>query len=427
MRPRFASFTPCLNVALVASVLILNVSAVTAENWPTWRGPSLNGVAPEGDYPLEWNEDAGIAWQTDLPGVGGSTPAVWGDHIFLTAPIDEQNAVLCFNWSGDQLWAVQIGDESAGKHRKGSGCNPSPVTDGERVYVYFKSGDFAALDFEGNIVWHHNLQEMFGEDTLWWDLGTSPIRTSQHVVVTCMHSGPSYLAAFDPASGDLVWKQDRNLGAPEEAAQSYSTPVICTGPNDEETIVVVGADHVTAHVAATGEELWRIGDMNPEENHYFRSISSPVAEGDVVVAPYARGESVTAIRLGGDGDVRDSHIVWEKTGIGADVPTPIAHDGRVYVCRDNGNLTCLDLTSGDELWTAEMPSNRNAFSASPILVGDRLYLTREDGATFVVSTSGESHDILAENQVEGFVVATPVFANGRILIRTDVKLYCIGG
>ncbi len=427
MRPRFASFTPCLNVALVASVLILNVSAVTAENWPTWRGPSLNGVAPEGDYPLEWNEDAGIAWQTDLPGVGGSTPAVWGDHIFLTAPIDEQNAVLCFNWSGDQLWAVQIGDESAGKHRKGSGCNPSPVTDGERVYVYFKSGDFAALDFEGNIVWHHNLQEMFGEDTLWWDLGTSPIRTSQHVVVTCMHSGPSYLAAFDPASGDLVWKQDRNLGAPEEAAQSYSTPVICTGPNDEETIVVVGADHVTAHVAATGEELWRIGDMNPEENHYFRSISSPVAEGDVVVAPYARGESVTAIRLGGDGDVRDSHIVWEKTGIGADVPTPIAHDGRVYVCRDNGNLTCLDLTSGDELWTAEMPSNRNAFSASPILVGDRLYLTREDGATFVVSTSGESHDILAENQVEGFVVATPVFANGRILIRTDAKLYCIGG
>ncbi len=423
MLSRRSCCLPCFVVAVLTSCTSLAIAA----NWPSWRGPSLNGVAPDGDYPLEWSEDAGVEWQVDLPGVGGSTPAVWEDHIFLTAPIDEQNAVLCYNWQGDQLWAVQIGDESAGKHRKGSGCNPSPVTDGERVYVYFKSGDFAALDFEGNIVWQHNLQEMFGEDTLWWDLGTSPIRTSQHVVVTCMHSGPSYLAAFDPATGDLVWKQDRNLDAPEEAAQSYSTPVICTGPDGRETIVVVGADFFTAHDAATGEELWRVGELNPEQNHYNRSIASPVAEGDLVVAPYSRGESMTVVRLGGEGDVRDSHIVWAKTGIGADVPTPIAHDGRIYNCRDGGLVTCLDLATGDELWKTELPSNRNAFSASPVLAGNRLYLAREDGATFVLPIDGESHDIIAENQVEGFVVATPVFANGRILIRTDARLYCIGG
>lgn len=425
MRIRFACQDSRRVIAFVAGVLLLNSTWGADANWPTWRGPSLNGVAPEGAYPLEWSDESGIAWQIDLPGVGGSTPAVWGDRIFITAPIEGANALLCMNAQGEQLWATRLGTEDSGQHRKGSGCNPSPVTDGERVYVYFKSGDFAAIDFDGNIVWRHNLQEMFGEDTLWWDLGTSPIRTSEHVVVTCMHSGPSYLAAFDPETGDLVWKQDRNLGAPEEAAQSYSTPIICEGPDGQETIVVVGADHVTAHSAATGAELWRVGELNPEQNHYFRSISSPVAEGEIVIAPYARGESVTAIRLGGEGNVRDSHIVWERTGIGADVPTPIAYDGRVYICRDGGQLSCLDLATGEEHWTVSLPSNRNAFSASPILAGDRLYVTREDGMTFVVST--ETHEVLAENQVEGFVVATPVFVDGRILIRTDAKLYCIGG
>ena len=409
---------------LSSALLMLFTAQAAAENWPSWRGPTASGVAAGEKYPTKWSATENVKWKVTLPGLGASTPIVWGDKIFLTCGIEGRNHVLALDRSGKELWRTPIGKEEPGKHKKATGSNPSAVTDGEHVYVYFKSGDLACLDFDGKVVWQENLQKKYGEDTLWWDLGTSPVLTKNAVVVAVMQTGPSYLAAFDKKSGQVAWKQDRNLDAPEEAAQSYSTPVVLEH-DGKEILVCLGADHVTCHEAASGKEMWRVGGLNPTNHKYFRSIASAVVDSNVVVAPYARGATVTAIKLGGSGDVTDSHVLWTKEGLGADVPTPAAKDGKAYICTDKGELACVDIPTGKVLWQVKAEANRNAYSSSPILAGGNVYLTREDGKTFVVDTA--TQETIAANAIAGeFTVATPVFVDGTILIRTHENLYCIG-
>lgn len=411
-----------------ASLLVCLIfgTAALAGNWPGWRGPGSNGVAPGTGFPTKWSKTENVLWKAELPGKGASTPVVWGERIVLTCGIEGKNGVLCLDLGGKELWRQTIGTEKQGKRAKASGCNPSAVTDGRNWYVYFKSGDLACLDFDGKIVWQHNLQESYGADTLWHELGTSPVLTSENVVVAVMHSGPSYLVAFDKAKGKLAWKQDRNLGAPEEAAQSYTTPVVIKDGQGE-IIIVLGADHVTAHDAASGRELWRVGGLNPSGEKYFRSIASPVVADGIVIAPYARGSTLTAIRLGGKGDVTKTHVLWTKKNKGNDdVPTPATQGGKVYLCTDQGELSCLDVQSGDVLWSGQAEKNRNAFSASPVIADGKIYVTREDGKSFVFE-QGKEFKVLAANDLEGeTVVATPVPIDGRLLIRTAERLYCIG-
>jgi len=406
------------------ALLVTNVAS--ADNWPQWRGPQFNGAAADGEYPVKWSSTENVAWRYKLPGRSGSTPAVWGDHIFVTCDGEKQNQILCLNRKGERLWQTEIGTLRKGKHRKAAGSNPSPTTDGKHVFVYFKSGDLACLDFAGTVVWQKNMQVLFGEDSLWWDLGSSPVLTKDTIVITCMQTGPSYLAAFDKATGELKWKQDRMLDAPVEAAQSYTTPVVYND-GDQQIIVVLGADHVTAHDGATGKELWRLGGLNPAGDEYYRSIASAVVADGIVVAPYARGTSITAIRLGGKGDVTDSHKAWEKfgQGISPDVPTPAAADGKVYLCSDKGNVVCFDITTGKKIWGGQVEKNRNAYSSSPIIAGGHVYITREDGKTFVLA-QGDEFKQVAANTLKETTVATPVFVDGNILLQTHEHLYCIG-
>ena len=417
---------------------VLSVKANRKTNeravWPNWRGPTRNGVATGSGYAMSWSQDDNVRWRVPLPGLGASTPAVWGDRLVLTCDIKGHDGILCVDRAGKECWRQTLGDIRPGKHKKATGCNSSPITDGEHVWVYFKSGELACLSLaDGEIVWKTNLQEQFGEDTLWWDLGTSPVLTQKAIVVAVMQTGPSYLVAFDQKTGAVLWKHDRILDAPEEAAQSYSTPVVVTGNADwnepTEMLIVLGADHVTAHDAVDGREIWRVGGLNPEGDKFFRSISSPVVSGEFVIAPYARGKTVTAIRRGGSGDVTASHIVWEREPLGADVPTPAIRDGRVMVCGDKGQMSCLDLKTGQTLWEDSLPKNRNKFSASPIIVDDHVLLTREDGHSWCIPWPGEKGDtlrILGEGMLDEMTVATPVCVDGEIFLRTHDSLWCIG-
>lgn len=397
-----------------------------ADTWPNWRGPDYNGVAVGTGYPTTWSATENVAWKVELPGRGSSTPIVWGNHVFVTCGVDGKNTLLAYNLSGQELWRDPVGTERAGKNKKASGANSSCVTDGESVIAYFKSGDLYCADFAGKKRWQVNLQEKFGEDTLWWDLGTSPVLTQKYCVVAVMQTGGSYVAAFDKKSGDLAWKVDRNLDAPEEAAQSYSTPVVYRS-NAEELLIILGADHVTAHRADTGAEVWRVGGLNPTQHKYFRSIASPAVLDGVVIAPYARGDLVTGIKLGGKGDVTTTHVAWKKQGNGPDVPSPAAANGRAFILNDKGVVTCVEVATGNVVWTGQTEKNRHGFSASPILADGKLYVTREDGKTFVLA-QGPDFQILAANDLDGTqTVASPVFVNGRILLRTDTHLYCIAG
>jgi outer membrane protein assembly factor BamB len=401
------------------SLCLIRPASVGAENWPAWRGPHGNGVVADAGYPVEWSEGQNILWAIDMPAHAGSTPIVWGDQIFLTVADHEKNLIQSYDWQGELKWQAEVGSVRDGKHRKASGTNPSPVTDGHHVFAYFKSGDLACFDLQGAPIWHINLQREHTRDALLWDLGTSPVLTDDYVVVAVMHDGPSYLIALDKATGDLGWKVDRSVDAPRESNDSYTTPLVIEHDSGRgQMLVVMGADHLTAHNAADGKERWRVGGFNPDGQGNFRSIASPVYSDGVIVAPYARGNTLTAVSL-------DGEVLWRNEEISADVPTPVAVDGKVYLCTDKGRIACVDLKMGNELWGVETGRRRDVFSASPVLVGDRLYAAREDGTVFVVSTTG-NHDVLATNQVEGFTLATPVFVQGKILVRTADHLYCIG-
>ncbi len=415
---------------MLLAVVIIS-SAAMAGDWPGWRGPHGNGQADGAGYATEWSAVKNIVWKFELTGRGASTPAVTGDRIFVTTTSDGQNVVQCLGMDGKSQWSKTLGTAVDGKPGKdGTGANPSVTTDGQFVFAYFKSGDFGCFTVEGEQKWHHNLQKMYGEDTLWWDLGTSPVLTKDAVVIACMHSGPSYVAAFAKATGEIVWKQDRDLGAPEEAAQSYATPIVVQD-GGREVIVVLGADHVTTHDAATGKEIWRLGGLNPTNHKYFRSIASAAVADGIVIAPYARGESLTAIRMGGEGDVTRSHILWANTGTSADVPTPAIAGNRVFICRDTGDargtIDCLDLLTGKTIWKGELEKNRNTFRSSPVVADGKLYVARQDGTVFVMDAMGSEFKLLAKNSIaDEHTVATPVFVDGKIILRTDSHVYLIG-
>jgi outer membrane protein assembly factor BamB len=405
-------------LAVLLFVCGLGNPAIADIPWNNWRGPNGSGVADGTGYPTKWSEDSNVKWKLELPGRGASTPIVVDGKVIFTLTHNEKNTVWAIDENGKKVWEMQLSPSVPGKNAKASGANSSPITDGKLVYVYFKNGEVAALDLKGELVWSFNIQEKYGPDTLWWDLGTSPILTKDHLVIAVMHSGPSFLLAIDKSNGSEVWKADRWLDVNQESNQAYTTPVY-----HDDQIITVGADHVTSHDATNGKSLWRVGGLNPENNPFFRSISSPVVAGDLVICPYARGNTLTAVRIAKD--VSDSHRIAWTAQLGSDVPTPIHHDGKIINLGDKGLVTCLDAPTGKVLWQEQLPRNRNTYSSSPILAGDYLYCSREDGMTSVLDLSGDAPKLIAENSLEGQTVATPVFVNGRIYFRTFEALYCL--
>lgn len=421
-------------VVFAACLPALTNTASAGDSWPQWRGESQNGVAVGNNFPTTWSQEAGIAWQTDLPGLGGSTPVIANKTAFVTTGVDGENQLLAFDLeTGKQKWAVPLGSDRGNKHRKGSGSNPSPVVDGDHIFAYFRSGDLAAVDSSGKILWSKNLQSLFGEDTLWWDLGSSPVLTKSAIVVAVMQSGPSYLVAFDKNTGKELWKFDRVLDAPEEAAQSYSTPIVVS-VDGQEAVAVMGADHLTINRVSDGKLLGKLGGFNPNQEQYWRSIASPVADGNTIICPYARGDTLTAVDISAlaEGKGKDA-ILWHRDDLGSDVPTPAAHQGRAYVVSDGktskGTITCVNLTNGQSEWTVKLPKSRGGYSSSPLIAGNHLYVTQENGTTFVVGPlTADQPKVVARNVIaddEPFTVASLIPYRESLLLRSRHKLYRI--
>ncbi|MFO1062417.1 MAG: PQQ-binding-like beta-propeller repeat protein [Pirellulales bacterium] len=409
--------------AFVLALSIHNaVGAVEKSGWPNWRGPNGDGTAAAGHYAVKWSETDKYGWSVKLAGRGASTPVVVGDRIIVTGVTDKTNVVQCFDLSGKSLWNIETGEARAGKHKKATGSNSSPVSDGKLVVSYFKSGDLICTDLDGKTIWSLNLQQKFGEDTLWWDLGTSPVLTDNAVVIAVMQSGPSFLLALDKSTGEKLWQADRAMNAPEEANHSYSTPIV-TELDGKQVLLTLGADHLTCHAAVDGKLLWKVGGFNPGGERFFRSIASPVLAGDLVVCPYSRGNTLTAVRLHAKSD--EDRIAWKRTDLGSDVPTPTVSGGRLYVVGDRGVLNCLDVATGKTIWSEQLPKSRVAYSSAPIVAGGAVYVTREDAATFVAKDS-DKFELLSENKVPGETVATPVFVNDQVLVRTYDHLISIG-
>ncbi|HYO25423.1 MAG TPA: PQQ-binding-like beta-propeller repeat protein [Lacipirellulaceae bacterium] len=419
----------CPRLLLASHSLIGLAISLTAadlasgENWPQWRGPESNGVASPGAYPVTFDAETGLAWKVVLPGVGASTPAVWGDRIFLTAGVQGADTVCAYDFTGAKLWQKSLGPERPARNRNASGSNPSPVTDGEHVVVYFKSGALACLDPSGEIKWQKNLQDLYGKDTLWWDLATSPVIVGDRAVVAVMHAGESFLVAFNLSDGAEAWKQPRQYQRPDESDQAYTTPQVAQ-IDGRPAIITFGADHLTAHEAETGKLLWDLDGFNPTDERMWRVIASPAISGGIAFIPYGRGEHLAAIRV----DQPQPARLWERAEreLGADVPTPVVDGDKAYLLTDEGNIQCLDLATGNELWSHELRRSRNNFFASPVLAGDHLYCVREDGVMFVVHVGAEPK-LVATNAMGEKVIASPVPVRNGLLIRGEEHLFWIHG
>jgi len=424
-----ARFAACLTL-LMYEFPQATVSSAAAEsaNWPHWRGPADNGSTGKGTYPVKWDA-TNVLWKAPLPGTGCSTPVVWNKRIFLTAPSNGLDALLAFDWEGKPLWHTTLGPEQAGKHENGSGSNPSPVTDGKAVFVYFYSGTLAALSLAGNLLWQTNLVAGFGPVSLYWDQGTSPVLTRDDVIIARLQHGGSWLAAFDKVTGRMRWKAPRNYQTPTEGDHAYTTPLVIRR-RGQEAVLVWGAEHLTAHDARDGSLLWSCGGFNPQAVANWPSVASPVIARDVVIVSCGkppRGQNhLYGIELGGAGDVTATHRFWKRDDTGTFVPTPAAYEGRIYLLRDRGEVECLDPATGKSFWREALPKASASYYASPLVAGGLLYAAREDGVVFVARVVGK-FELLGGNEMGERIIASPVALADRLLIRGERHLFCVSG
>jgi outer membrane protein assembly factor BamB len=418
-------------IAAALCLLLLATTTLFAEsqsNWPCWRGPQDNGSTEGGSYAIKWDADK-VLWKAPLPGKGCSTPAVWNERIYLTAPVNGVDAALAFDWSGKQLWQTAFGQENAGKHHNGSGSNPSPATDGTNLFVYFKSGTFAALDLSGKIRWQTNLVQAFGPDTLYWDHGASPVLSEKYAIIVRMHNGESWLAAFDKSTGVLGWKVPRNYETPVEGDHGYNTPQILHR-NGKQELLVWGGMHVTLHDASDGKLLWSFGDgFNPESKPNWPTVASLVVAGDIAIVPYGRADRgqprLHGIKISDQSGANVSNArVWKRDDTGTFVPTPALYKGRLYIVRDRGEVECIDPATGKSIWSNAFPKASSNFYSSPVVASGKLYAAREDGVVFVANVEG-NFELLAENNMGERVIASPVPTANRLFIRGEQHLFCI--
>lgn len=401
-----------------------------AGDWPGWRGPDQDGSAEGKAPPAKFSPSENLLWRAQLPGRGCSTPIVVDGKIILTSEIDGKDGVIAFDMEGKELWRKQFGKIRPGRgQRVGSSANSSPVTDGEAVYVFFKSGTLAALDLSGKERWSFNAFERFGEDKLWWDVGTSPVIAGGNLVVAMMQTdAPSWVVALNREDGGTVWENDRHFETGAESGDSYTTPLVVE-IEGQETVVCWGADHLTGQDAKSGEILWTCGGFNPEKKKAWRVIASAVASGDVALVPYARGEFVSGVRMGGSGDITDKAVLWTAK-LGSDASTPIANDGRFYVLTDSGmkrgTVSCLDVSSGKVLWKDKLPKGAQIYYSSPLLAGNLLICAREDGTVITATVGDNGLENVETNEIGEGVIASPVLVDGKLLIRGDRSLFCFG-
>ena len=420
--------TPRKSSAFVVTALLFSTSFfLVAENWPSWRGPSYNGSRAGENYPTQWSVDE-VAWKIELSGKGASSPIVWKNRIFLTAPAEGIDTALAFDLDGKQIWKTEFGAETKAKHMKlGTSSNSSPVTDGKGVFVYFKSGTFAALEMDGTIRWKRDLAKEFGRQELYWDQGSSPVLVGDLVIIPRLHAGDSWVAGFDKATGKIRWKQERNYEVPAENDNGYTTPIPIRH-GDRDALLVWCSDHLTAYAADNGSLLWSCGGFNPKGKKLWPPIATPVVAGDIAVVPVGRDDrkqaEVHAVRLGGEGEITQTHRIWERNDFGVFVTSPIEYEGRIYLLRHKGEVVCFDPETGKPFWTAKLPKSLIPYYASPVIAGGIFYASREDGIVFAARV-GESFELLGENDMGEQILATPVPFDGKLLVRTSKSLICV--
>lgn len=415
-------------------VLITLCATANADNWPHWRGPTQNGISTEKGIPTEWNAEKNVAWRVSLPGPGGSSPVVWGDRVFVTSPDGDNLVLICISTDGKELWKQTVGKGNRNvRGDEGNMASPSPTTDGKHVWAMMGNGAIACYSVDGKEVWKFNLQERFGRFRIAFGMSSSPVLWKDRLLLQLIHGDgraatqEALVAAVDKMTGKTLWKTDRVTGASNENEHSYASPMLYSGKGGD-VLITHGADYTIAYDPQTGKEVWRLGGLNPHANYHrtLRFVASPAAGEGIIVIPTAKRYPVYAIRAGLKGDLTDSKdaLVWKLPRNTPDVPSPLIKDGLVYLCRENGNLMCLDAKTGELLY--EKPTERQRHRASPVYADGKIYLSARNGKISVVQ-AGREFKLLSTNELGAGedISASPAISNGTIYIRTFKALWAI--
>jgi outer membrane protein assembly factor BamB len=411
----------------VCCVALACVGTARAENWPQWRGPNNDGISGETNVPSEWSESKNVIWKIELPGMSGSTPVVWNDRIFLLSEDGEDVVLMCVGTDGKEIWKRKLG---TGKRRfmrdEANQASPSPSTDGEHVYAFAGTGDFTCFDMNGKEIWRFNAQERYGKFKIQWGMHVTPLLHGNRLYHCLLHSGGWWIIALDKATGKEVWKVKRESDAKGECEQAYASPCLWHNGKDE-YLIIHGCDYTTAHRLDDGSEIWRLGDLNPKDhyNYTLRFVATPVAVADLIVAPSAKNGPVVGVKPDAKGTITagNSYEQWRRAHNTPDVPSPLVHDGLVYLCRENGILICMEAKTGKELYQERLHSAR--YRGSPVYADGKIYCTARDG-TITVVKAGPKFEQVAVNKLPDQIAASPVISGGRIYIRGFKTLYSIG-
>lgn len=413
-----------VRISLALFIIALSLPGLT-EDWPQWRGPSLNGTSTEKNLPVHWSATENVAWKLAMPSKTASTPIIWGNYVFLNVADGDDLALWCVDKAkGTPVWKKLVARGNY-KINKQNMSSPSPVTDGKNVYVMTGIGVLKGFDFSGNELWMREIQKDYGRFGLNWGYASSPLLYEDSLYVQVLHGmkthDPSYVLRIDKKTGKTIWRVIRPTDAVRESPDSYTTPTLLRYGNHVE-IVVTGGDCVTGHDPGTGEELWRGTGFNPDKNPNYRIIASPVVYDDVVYVP-TRVRPLIAFRAGGRGDISQSQKLWSFMN-GPDVPTPVTDGKYFYSVNDRGIVWCLDAKTGQEIWGGQRIKPAT-YSSSPVLADGKIYVTNEDGMTTVLK-AGPKFEILAENDLSDYTLSSPAISDRHIFLRTEHFLYAIG-
>ena len=409
-----AAMTPAAGAQDSAGVRMVPPEGDGARYWPRWRGPSGQGVVEGTGYPDRWSDTANVLWKRPVPGRGHSSPIVWGDRIFLTTSRDRGRrvSILSFRRSdGALLWQADAPNGRAERHHgKNSPASATVTTDGERVYASFGSRGMLAVDFDGNIVWHRDLGRI---DNYHGPAG-SPLLYRDSIIIYQDQNGGAFVIALDARTGETRWR------TPRAARVGWGTPIaISVGDHDE--LIVSSQRYVQSYDPSTGEELWRCAGMLREV------IPTPAVGHGLVYCASGRAGPTLAIRPGGRGDVTRTHVEWSITRGSPFVPSPTVYGDYLYQINDMSSIiTCLNARTGETVWQERLGRpRREGISASPIVVDDKLFVTNDEGQTFVLRT-GPDFEVLHVNDIGTRTLASPALVDGIWYIRTANELFAIG-
>jgi outer membrane protein assembly factor BamB len=433
-------------------IALLPAAAIAADaNWPQFRGPDAGGIG-SGTPVAEWNAARGknILWKTAIPGLGHSSPAIWGDRMFVTTAIAEKGdtalktgmygnidsvqgeasqsyRLYCIDRrSGKIIWerTAAAGSPRSKRHPKSSHANPTPATDGTHVAAFFGSEGLYVYDFEGRLLWKKDLgvleASFYMVPSAQWGFSSSPVISGGKLLILADVLKDPFLAAFDVNTGKELWRTARadvpTFGTPTVAPYAGRAGV-------PKQVVVNGWKQIAGYDLETGKELWKMagqGDI-PAPTPVF-------ADGLVVIThSHGPGRPLYAIRTNAAGDLAANKeaVAWVQDRVGNYMPTPLLADGLLYLCNDGAVVSVYRLATGERLYQQRLGTGGSWFSGSPVAAGGRLYFTDEDGKTYVLAM-GTEFKVLAENDLGENVMSTPAIVDGVIYIRGRNNLFAIG-